>query len=179
MKTLYLVRHAKSSWENPELPDLQRPLMEKGKKRTKKMIDFLLKKKVKIDLMISSHAVRARKTAEILAHALHHPKESIKIDHLIYEGDEQQIANQFFDLPERVNHLWIIGHNPTITNFANMFLEDKLDYLQTSGVVSIYFHTQTWENIRSCPYEINFIMYPRKLKELKKKKEAQDGTEPA
>jgi phosphohistidine phosphatase len=177
MKTLYLVRHAKSSWENPELPDLQRPLMEKGKKRTKKMIDFLLKQEVKIDLMISSHAVRSRSTAEILAHALSHPRDLIKIDHLIYEGDEQQIANQFFDLPDVVNHLWIIGHNPTITNFANMFLEEKLDYLQTSGVVSICFHTNTWDHIRDCRYDVNFVMYPRKLKELKKNKEAKQETD--
>lgn len=170
MKTLYLVRHAKSSWDNPELSDLQRPLMEKGKKRTKKMIDYLWTVNVKADLMISSHATRARATSKILAHAFQYPPDRIKIDRLIYEGNEQQIANQFFDLSNDIDHLWIIGHNPTITNFANLFLNNKLDYLQTSGVVCINFHTDNWENVLQADHSTGFVMYPRKLKEQSKKK---------
>lgn len=157
MKTLYLARHAKSSWENPDLPDAERPLLEKGKKRTKKMIDYLLNQNVKMDQIISSHAKRALETAKILAHAFHYPLNDIKVDHLIYEGDEQQIANHFFDLPNTVDHIWVIGHNPTITNFANMFLDEKIDQLQTSGVVCIHFDTPYWENIRYSPREVGFI----------------------
>ncbi|HQQ12358.1 MAG TPA: histidine phosphatase family protein, partial [Bacteroidales bacterium] len=67
MKTLYIVRHAKSSWDFPEVSDHDRPLLEKGKKRTRKIIDFLQKKKVKPDLIISSSALRARETAGYLA----------------------------------------------------------------------------------------------------------------
>lgn len=170
MKTLYLVRHAKSSWDKPELSDIERPLLEKGKKRTKKMIDYLMNKDVKIDLMISSHAKRALDTAYILSHAFHYPKDKIKTDRLIYTGNEQQIANQFFDLPRDVDHLWIIGHNPTITNFVNLFLDEKLDYLQTSGVVSISFPVDSWDKISHSDYTINFVMYPRKLKQLLQKK---------
>ncbi len=165
MKTLYLVRHAKSSWDNSEQSDLERPLLEKGKKRTKRMIDYLLSKNVKIDLMISSHATRAKATAKILAHAFQHPADRIKIDRLIYEGSEQQIANQFFDLSNDINNLWIIGHNPTITNFANLFLDNKLDYLQTSGVVCINFHTDNWEDVLQAEHTTGFVMYPRKLKQ--------------
>lgn len=170
MKTLYLVRHAKSSWDYPDLSDEERPLLEKGKKRTKKMIDYLLSTNAQMELIISSHAVRARRTAEILAHAFRYPANQIKIDHLIYEGGERQMDNQFFDVPKKVNHLWIIGHNPTITNFANRFLDDKIDYLQTSGVVSIQFDTDTWEDIHEVNSTLNFIMYPRKLKQLSGKK---------
>lgn len=170
MKTLYLVRHAKSSWDYPELSDEERPLLEKGKKRTKKMIDYLLTTNARMDLIVSSHAVRARKTAEIFAHAFQYPVNQIKIDHLIYKGGERQLDNQFFDVPQEINHLWIIGHNPTITNFANRFLDDKIDYLQTSGVVSIQFDTDNWENIDNTIRSVNFIMYPRKLKQLYGKK---------
>ncbi|MFO8054226.1 MAG: histidine phosphatase family protein [Bacteroidales bacterium] len=170
MRTLYLVRHAKSSWENPEIPDFQRPLLEKGKKRTKQMIDYLESRDVKIDLMISSHAKRARETAEILAHAFQYPADQIKIDHLIYEGDEQQIANSFFDLPSWVHHLWIIGHNPSITNFANLFLEKRIEYLPTSGIISINFETDSWEKLQAVPCSINFVMYPSKVKSIQKQK---------
>ncbi|MCF8332249.1 MAG: histidine phosphatase family protein [Bacteroidales bacterium] len=166
MKTLYFVRHAKSSWDNPELQDIERPLLEKGKKRTKKMIDYLMSKNVQIDLMISSHARRALDTAHILSHAFQYPEDKIKIYRMIYSGTEQQIANQLFDMPQDVNHLWIIGHNPTITNFANIFLKEKIDYLQTSGVVSISFPVDSWDKLSGSDHKVNFVMYPRKLKQL-------------
>lgn len=135
------------------------------------MIDYLFTQNVKIDLMISSHAVRSRETAKILAHAFNYPRDQIKIDHLIYEGSEQQIANQFFDLSDSVEHLWVIGHNPTITNFANMFLDTKLDYLQTSGVVCITFDTNNWESAWKSEHKTRFVMFPRKLKQNQKRKE--------
>ncbi len=87
MKTLYIVRHAKSSWNKVDMPDEKRPLMEKGKKRTKKVIDYLLANHIKVDYIISSHAVRAHETAKILAHALKYPIENIKIDSNIYHGN--------------------------------------------------------------------------------------------
>ena len=67
MKTLYIVRHAKSSWDHPGLGDDQRPLLEKGKKRTKYVVDYFLENNCRPDLIISSHAVRAFETAKIIA----------------------------------------------------------------------------------------------------------------
>ena len=170
MKTLYLVRHAKSSWEKPQLSDEERPLLEKGKKRTQKMIDYLLKTNAKMDLIISSHAFRARKTAEFYAQAFEYPADQMKTDKMIYKGGVRQLANLFSDIPDEINHLWIVGHNPTITEFANLFLEEKFIELQTSGIVSIHFETDNWETITDSKSHVNFIMYPRKLKQLSQNK---------
>ena len=73
MKTLYLVRHAKSSWEEPGVSDADRPLIPKGLKKTQLIVDFLLKRETKIDLMISSPAVRAYETAKLVAAGLDYP----------------------------------------------------------------------------------------------------------
>lgn len=161
MKTIYIVRHAKSSWKDAGLTDEKRPLLEKGKKRTKKIIDFLHEKKVSVDCIISSHAVRALETAKILAHALDYPQDNIKIDPLVYVSDGERIFNQFYDLSEEYDSVMIVGHNPALTDFVNHFLDPRIDNLPTSGVVSISFHTDSWEEVPTSGYKVNFIIYPR------------------
>lgn len=163
MKTLYIVRHAKSSWKYPELPDDERPLLEKGKKRTRKVIDFLMEKNVKVDLIISSHATRALDTARIIGHALGYPEENIMISGQVYHANADQLYDQFFDLSDKINTLMIVGHNPTFTNFANHFLDKKIDWLPTSAVVSVSFDTSHWANIRQAKRRTNFIAVPREL----------------
>ncbi len=81
MKTLYIVRHAKSSWDHPGLGDDQRPLLEKGKKRTKYVVDYFLENNINPDLIISSHAVRAFETAKIIATSLDYPENKINLFH--------------------------------------------------------------------------------------------------
>jgi phosphohistidine phosphatase len=163
MKTVYIVRHAKSSWDKIDLPDEMRPLMEKGKKRTKKVIDFLHSKKVTVDYIISSHAVRAHETAKILAHALQYPADQIKIDPQIYYTDGDGIINQFYDLPERFESVMIVGHNPSLTDFVNQFLKKPVENLPTSGVVSISFDTDKWENIPLAKRKTNFVLFPKEM----------------
>ncbi|MBU2650791.1 MAG: histidine phosphatase family protein [Bacteroidetes bacterium] len=163
MKTLYLVRHAKSSWNYPELMDEERPILEKGKRRTKKVIDYLLKNRVTVDYIKSSHAVRAMETAKIIAHALRYPVDNIKVEKQIYHASADQLFDQFFDLPDSVESLMLVGHNPTFTNFANFFLDKKIDWLPTSGIVSISFKTDSWTDIIRARNKTNFVIYPKKL----------------
>lgn len=163
MKTIYVVRHAKSSWKE-QVPDDQRPLLEKGKKRTKKIIDFLHDRNVHVDLIMSSHAVRALETAKILAHALKYPKEEVKVDDRLYFSDGQGIFNHLFGLPPMVESVMIVGHNPALTDFVNLFLEERIDNLPTSGVVSISFDTDTWEDIPLAKGTVNFMAFPKEMK---------------
>lgn len=163
MKTLYIVRHAKSSWKYPELPDEERPLLEKGKKRTKKIIDYLHENKVKVDYIISSHAVRALETAKILAYALNYPDEDIRVDHEIYFADSDKLFNQFYDLPDRYEQVMIVGHNPAFTNFANYFVTPKIDWLPTSGIVCIEFDTDRWDKVPTANRRTVFVVYPKML----------------
>lgn len=163
MKTLYIVRHAKSSWEFSELSDEERPLLEKGKKRTRKVVNYLLDKKIKPDVIISSHAVRALETAKIIAHAVGYPLEDIRISKQVYHASADRLYDQFFDLDNKLESLMIVGHNPGFTSFANHFLEKKIEWLPTSGVVSISFDTPFWENIPMAKRKTNFVLIPKEL----------------
>jgi phosphohistidine phosphatase len=171
MKTLYIVRHAKSSWEHPDLADHERPLLEKGKKRTKLIIDFLLEKNVRVDLIISSYAVRAFETARIIANALKYPEENIQKSETIYHGGVDDQFNLFYDLSDNVESLMVVGHNPTFTNFANYFLDKKIDWLATSGIVCIEFNTTTWDKIFDAEKKTKFVATPKDIKLRQKRKQ--------
>lgn len=161
MKTLYLMRHAKSSWKHAELNDLERPLLEKGLKRTRLVIEYLQEKNTNIELIITSNAVRAVDTARIIAHAFKVDENNFRIEKGVYMADADSFFDQFFDLPEKVTQVMMIGHNPSITNFVNTFLDEKIDYLPTSGVVAINFDTDHWEELSLASHQLRFIVYPK------------------
>jgi len=165
MKTLYIVRHAKSSWEFPHLSDPERPLLEKGKERTKLVTKYLKKNKINVDLIISSHATRATETATILAKAIGYPAESIRINRMLYHATSENISDQFYEVPDNIRSLMIVGHNPTLTDFANQFLDKKIDWLPTSGIVSVTFNASGWDKILEMKPVVNFVIFPKMLKE--------------
>ncbi|MBI9032937.1 MAG: histidine phosphatase family protein [Bacteroidales bacterium] len=164
MKKLYIVRHAKSSWDSPDLDDFNRPLMEKGKKRTKRVIDFLLKQNVKPDLIIASAATRAVDTAKIIAWALKYKEEDIREESFIYHATSESLHDIFYDVPKEIESMMIVGHNPTFTSFANYFLDDKIDWLPTSAVVCIQFDVEKWEDADRMNAKLRFYIYPKQLK---------------
>lgn len=164
MKTLYIVRHAKSSWEEPGLPDHDRPLIAAGIKKTKLIIDFLQKKHVMPDLMISSSATRAKETAFIIAEGLGYPQEQIIIDQKIYHASTDSIFSELYALPDNVSSVMIFGHNPTLTYFVNQFLSPTIINLPTSGVVAIEFATDKWTEIDAAKYRNRFTVFPKMLK---------------
>ena len=164
MKRLYLVRHAKASWEEPGVSDSDRPLIPKGLKKTRLIVDFLLEKGTSPDLIISSPAVRASETAKIVAAGLDYPAGRIKTDRKIYDGYYDRILDIIYGTPNDVNSLMIFGHNPTITNMANLFMTPGIDSMPTSCVVCISFNTDKWEAIPAAVATQEFIITPKMLK---------------
>jgi phosphohistidine phosphatase len=163
LKKLYLVRHAKSSWEEPGGYDLDRPLLEKGIKRTMKVIRFLKERAVTIDLMISSPAERALQTAILVAQGIGYPEEKIRVERKIYDGYYDRILDLIYSTANNVNSLMIFGHNPTITQLANLFLHPGVDLLPTTGIICISFDTKKWESIPSVEPVNEFIVFPKML----------------
>jgi phosphohistidine phosphatase len=164
MKTLYLMRHAKSTWEEPGVSDFDRPLLPKGNKKTKLVVDFLLKRETSIDLMISSPAVRAFETAKIMAAGLNYPPGEIRTDRKIYDGYYDRILDIIYGTSNQIGSLMIFGHNPTITNLANLFLHPGIEGMPTSCVVCLSFNTDKWEDIPSQEAIQEFIIFPKMLK---------------
>jgi phosphohistidine phosphatase len=163
MKTLYLVRHAKSSWDAPGLADDLRNLLPKGVKKTKLVADYLAREGVKIDLMISSQAVRAYETAKIMAACLDYPVKQILKDRKIYDGPYDRLLDLIYGTANEVNSLMIFGHNPLITQLANLFLHPGIEDMPTSAVVCLTFQTGKWEEIPASKSEMKFFIYPKML----------------
>lgn len=163
MKTLYLVRHAKSSWNDLELEDHERPLLKKGIKRTLKISGFLLEKKIKPGVIVSSTAVRACETAGLIAKKLDYPSDKIVMNESLYFSGMQAMEEVICRLPQESASAMIVGHNPDMTRFANQFVEEKIDYLPTSAVVGINFHCAHWREIMLSTREVLFLVYPKML----------------
>jgi phosphohistidine phosphatase len=113
--------------------------------------------------MISSHAKRALETAKIIATGINYPVEKIETSPFIYEVDSDDIFNIIFGIKDTVDTLMIIGHNPTLTQFVNLFLDDTIDLLPTSGVISISFETGNWTDVISAKRKTNFFLFPKMM----------------
>lgn len=163
MKTMIIVRHAKSSWDNPMLTDHDRPLLEIGKKRTRLVVNKLQELGVRVDLIVSSSAVRALETAKYMAKGLGYQAELIKSSSYYYMASTQDLLNEFFDLPDQFATVMLVGHNPTLTNLANQFLTKPLDNLPTSGVVQLQFKTDKWDQIHRAEIENELIITHKKI----------------
>lgn len=163
MKTLYFIRHAKSSWDFPQLADDERPLTEKGIKRTKKLGSYLGNNEILPELIISSYANRAFHTAQIIAKKIGFPEKDIKIDRSIYSSSIDNIFSIIFGISDNYNSIMLFGHNPTFTNLANYFIENKIENLPTSGFVSIEFETENWNEIANCKIKNTTVIFPKEL----------------
>lgn len=164
MKKLYLVRHAKSSWDQLGIKDFERQLMPAGIKRTKNIIEYLQLKNVAVDLIIASPAIRTFETAKILATGLDYPIGSIQLEMEIYNGVADDLLNIIRSTDDKIHSLMIVGHNPTMTYLSNMFLLAKIENLPTTGVVAFSFQTDEWEKIRDVKAIQEFYIYPKLLK---------------
>ncbi len=163
MKTLYLIRHAKSSWNNSDLDDHERPLLEKGIKRTENIIQFLKNRKVNPCIILSSQTVRALETARIIARGLKYPEDEILTDSKLYFDGTDGINEVIYELPDEKKSALIVGHNPYLTQFTNRFLARKIESIPTSGVVCIDFNTNSWHEISLAEKKVRFIIYPKDL----------------
>ena len=163
MKTLYIVRHAKSSWEFPELSDEERPLLEKGVRRTAKIVKFLLEKNVILDLIISSYALMSLETAKLIGNGLGYPLERIRVTDDLYHAGSDDLLDHLFGIPDEINAVMIVGHNPGFSRFARDFDRNAPDWLPTSGVVAIEFDADKWNEILDANHDTIFIVYPGML----------------
>ena len=167
MKTLYIARHAKSSWDDMQVSDHDRKLLPVGKNRTKKIARWLKEHKVFPDKIISSTAVRAYKTACLLAQGMGFPEEKTEKKTTLYNADTEDIMEIIYALPDTVEKVMVVGHNPAFTVLVNLFLdwEHQIDNLPTSGVAAILFDTNKWEETDQAKYQVEFLITPKKIKE--------------
>jgi phosphohistidine phosphatase len=161
VKTLILVRHAKSSWKHHELPDLLRPLNKRGKQDAPMMGERLAKREIEPDAMITSPATRALTTAEIIAREIGHPEEEIRVDEHLYGASAFELLEIIQELDDHLDCVMLFGHNPGLTDLAND-LGCDIDNVPTCGIVELEFDIDSWSCIDDGdPTCIDFD-YPKK-----------------
>jgi phosphohistidine phosphatase len=164
MKTLYLLRHAKSSWDFSDLSDHDRPLNKRGRTDAPLMGRELLSREVQPDLIVSSSAVRALTTATLVARELEYDLDHIKINGDIYGADCPELVRIITEMPEDVNTLLLVGHNPTITEVANTLSPEHVADIPTAGLISLSFDTNTWAEIDKENATLHFFDFPKNHK---------------
>ena len=138
MKTLYLMRHGKSSWDVPGLTDRERPLLPKGVERSEKRARELQESGAQLDAVWTSDAVRARQTAEIVQNVFELSEENVFVEPMIYDADHVNDLRQVVrSIPDEFEAVLLVGHNPLISELARFFAHCLLDEMKTSQIVEV------------------------------------------
>lgn len=166
MKTLLLIRHAKSSWDNAILNDRDRPLNDRGKRDAPEMARRLISNGVVIDRFISSPARRARKTAELFIKEYGRKEEEILFIPELYHPDIGNFNDVIAILDDKYNHVAIFSHNPGITAFINTLDSVHLDNMPTCGVFAVSSRAASWSVFLKTPKDFLFFDYPKALPPL-------------
>ena len=161
MKRVLIVRHAKAVPYGYD-DDFTRKLRRKGKDDAQLVSSKLKEDQVKPDLIISSPAKRAYKTAKIYAKTLRYPKEKIVLEEELYDGlTTQDFIEMLRDLPEEVNTVFVFGHNPMVYFLVNNLVRFFNKDMPTCSTVAIDFKTTHWKEISSRDGELAFQLIPR------------------
>ncbi|QMU29913.1 SixA phosphatase family protein [Adhaeribacter radiodurans] len=164
MKTLYLLRHAKSSWDFDELSDHDRPLNNRGRDDAPLMGRELLSREIALDLIVSSSAVRALTTASLVAKELEYDTSQIVIDENIYGAGKEELYRIIQKFPDDVDNILLVGHNPEISDLANMLSPEHITDMPTAAVVSLRFACFTWKEITPENATLLFYDFPKNHK---------------
>ncbi len=161
MKTLIVVRHAKSSWSESGLSDFDRPLNERGKRDAPEMADRLQKKQKSIDLFISSPAKRAKKTAQLFAGKFKYDEDKIVFFPELYLAGPRDFVAAITQTPSEVNSVIIFSHNPGVTEFVNMLTETRIDEVPTCAVFMATINIDKWTDFEKAEKEFELFDYPK------------------
>ncbi|WP_299826434.1 histidine phosphatase family protein [uncultured Pontibacter sp.] len=164
MKTLYILRHAKSSWDFEELSDHDRPLNNRGRSDAQLMGEELSNRGITPELIVSSSAVRAITTATLVSRELNYDAESILVNDKIYGADRKELLEVVHNTPTEVDKMMLVGHNEAISEFANMLSPEHIASLPTTGVVALEFNCDSWYDISKENASLLFYDFPKNYK---------------
>lgn len=144
MKTLYLVRHAKSSWADPGMEDFDRPLNDRGLRDAPAMAERFKERHEPVDLLVSSPAARALATARCYAQALGLP---VTEDQRIYEAHHRALQGVVESLPDEAQRAMLFGHNPGFSLLTEHLCAAGLGDLPTCAIVRIDLTVASWKEV--------------------------------
>jgi phosphohistidine phosphatase len=161
MRSLLLIRHAKSSWNSDVLNDFDRPLNERGKKEAPEMANRLIKNKIAIEHFVSSPAKRAKKTAIFFIKKYGGDENEILFIPALYHASVQTFTKIVSELSDEHKTVAIFSHNPGITEFVNTLTPVQIDNMPTCGVFAVKANVSSWSEFADAAKEILFFTYPK------------------
>ncbi|MCH8334304.1 MAG: histidine phosphatase family protein, partial [Proteobacteria bacterium] len=162
MKTLTILRHAKSSWKDSSLPDHDRPLNKRGERDVPVMAARIQQAGIRPSLILCSPAVRAWTTAKLIAQEISYPSEFLQRDERLYLAGVQRIIDLLSEQDVGFNSIMIVGHNPGFTDFAHYLVPGLTRNIPTCGVVSVIIDTDDWNLKADKNAELVTYDYPKK-----------------
>jgi phosphohistidine phosphatase len=160
-KEVLLVRHAKSSWDDPSLDDHDRPLNDRGLRNAPEMGTRLHGCSVRPDLWISSTALRAITTAEIIAEQVVFPIDQIQRTKDLYHASATELQEFIGELDDQFGTAILFGHNPGMTSLVANLYGLPIDNLPTCGVVHLQFDDDNWSAVSSAPPARAYFDFPK------------------
>ena len=161
MKTVLLIRHAKSSWDNIGEADIDRPLNERGKKDAPEMAKRIKKRDLKIDGFITSNAKRARRTAGAFAEEFGLDKKEVVINEDLYGAYASGFDKVIASLPKKYKTVALFSHNPGITEYVNTLTGVQVDNMPTAAIFAVSSEAETWEDFKTSEKQFLFFDYPK------------------
>ena len=165
MKTLTILRHAKSSWSDKGLADHDRPLNRRGEKDAPVMAARINDAGIRPSLIMSSPAIRAWHTARIVAKAISYPLEFLHRENELYLANLDRLLDLFARQDNAFNSVMVVGHNPGLTEFANYLLPEVTDNIPTCGLVALNIDTDNWDLRERKAAELVLYDYPKNTRE--------------
>jgi len=167
MKTLYVLRHAKSSWDNAELADFDRPLNDRGESTAPFMGEFMAANGFEPQVIVSSPAVRARRTAQLAKEGANMPAEII-YDDRIYEASPRTLQTVAASIDDRFDSAMLVGHNPGMEGFVRL-LTGRSEEMPTAALAVIDLDIERWAEIDTGLGALRRLIRPKdEMKTLKK-----------
>ena len=171
MKTLFILRHAKSSWDDPELKDFVRPLAERGlsdvpvmvqRFKSRQSVDNESNCDCPVACIVCSPAVRTKTTAKMFAEQLGYPMEEISSNPELYFAGSNMFLKAASLVDETNDTAMLVGHNPAITEFVNALTGESIDNIPTCGLVEIQLPIDNWSEIEMGTGTLVDFDYPKK-----------------
>lgn len=162
MKTLFLLRHAKSSWKDPDLADFERPLNERGRKAAELVGRFIDQENVHLDLIIGSPAVRARQTIELLLRSAKRSVE-LRFDQLIYEASPARLLEIISQIEDERKSVLLVGHNPGMEELLALLVGGE-QHMPTASLAKVLLHSKKWDKVPGGKGELDSFVKAKDLK---------------
>ncbi len=163
MKTLYLIKHAKSDWSIPNTRDFERPLSKRGVKDINTIGSYLLLRNIVPKIILSSCSLRAQESADLLAKKVGFEGKKYYLEEL-YMTSAEDIKEIIMVQDDSFDSMFVVAHNPQLSEIINMISDEHFSKIPSMGVVALTFDIKEWSEIKETKGQIEFFIFPKQFK---------------